>query len=155
LGAGEKETRKRTAAGARLERHGSRAGRQIGRAVLEPTLDKAPNRDLDSVMGVFRNGMASGRGYIERLGPYQSLLILAVPTSLVEPFKLIAVAVAGEGHWITGTIMIIAAYGCSLLFVERLFRIVRPKLLTLPWFARLWTWVLFVRGKVIGIFRPG
>ena len=106
-------------------------------------------------MGVYRDGMTSARGYIERLGPYQSLLILAIPTSLVEPFKLIAVAVAGEGHWITGAFMIIAAYGCSLLFVERLFRIVRPKLLTLPWFARLWNWVLCVRGKVIGMFRPG
>jgi hypothetical protein len=91
-------------------------------------------------MGVFRDGMGSVRGYIEQLGPYQSLLILAIPTSLVEPLKLIAVAVAGEGHWITGTFMIIAAYGCSLLFVERLFRVVRPKLLTLPWFARLWNW---------------
>jgi hypothetical protein len=111
-----------------------------------------PESDM---MGVFRDGMASARGYIERLGPYQSLLILAIPTSLVEPFKLIAVAVAGEGHWITGTFMIIAAYGCSLVFVERLFRIVRPKLLTLPWFARLWNWVLVVRGKVVGLFRPG
>jgi hypothetical protein len=60
------------------------------------------------------------RGYIERLGPYQSLVLLAVPTSIVEPLKLIAVAVAGEGHWITGTVMIIAAYVCSLLLVERL-----------------------------------
>ena len=148
MGAGEKETGKCSAAGARLERHGSGAGRQIGRTVLEPTLDKAPNRDFDFVMGVFRKGMASARGYIERLEPYQSLLILPIPTSLVEPFKLIAVAVAGEGHWITGTFMIIAAYGCSLLFVERLFRIVRPKLLILPWFARLWNWVLVVRGKL-------
>ena len=55
------------------------------------------------MMGVFRDGVASARGYIERLGPYQSLLVLAIPTSLVEPFKLIAVAVAGEGHWITGS----------------------------------------------------
>jgi hypothetical protein len=84
-----------------------------------------------------------------RTGP---LLILAIPTSLVEPLKLIAVAVAGEGHWIASTFVIIAAYG--LLFVERLFRIVRPKLLTCPWFARLWNWVLLVRGKVIGMFRP-
>jgi hypothetical protein len=106
------------------------------------------------VMDVFRDGMASVRGYIERLGPYQSLLILVVPTCLVEPLKLLAVAVAGEGHWITGTVMIIAAYGCSLLFVERLFRVVRPKLLTLPWFARLWNWVVFVRGKVVRFFRP-
>jgi hypothetical protein len=64
-------------------------------------------------MGIFRNGMASVRGYIGRLGPYQSLLILAIPTSLVEPLKIVAVAVAGEGHWITGTVMIIAAYGCK------------------------------------------
>jgi hypothetical protein len=106
-------------------------------------------------MGVFRDCTASARGYIERLGPYQSLLLLSIPTSLVEPLKLIAVAVAGEGHWITGTFMLIGAYGCSLLFVERLFQIVRPKLLTLPWFARLWNWVLSVRGKVVRLFRPG
>jgi hypothetical protein len=105
-------------------------------------------------MGIFRNGMASVRGYIERLGPYQSLLILAIPTSLVEPLKIVAVAVAGEGHWITGTVMIIAAYSCSLLFIERLFRVVKPKLLTLPWFARLWNWVLLVRAKLVGLVRP-
>jgi hypothetical protein len=93
------------------------------------------------------------RRIIEGLGPYQSLVLLAVPTALVEPFKLIAVAVAGDGHWITGTVMIVAAYATSLLVVERLFRIVKPKLLTLPWFARLWAWFLAIRGKAAGLFR--
>ena len=64
--------------------------------------------------------------------------MLAVPVALIEPLKLVAVAVAGEGHWITGTAMIIAAYLGSLFVVEKLFRIVKPKLLMLPWFARLW-----------------
>ena len=32
---------------------------------------------------------------IENLGPYQSLALLAVPTSLAEPLKLVAVAVTG------------------------------------------------------------
>lgn len=86
------------------------------------------------------NSFASrARRWIEHLGPYQSLALLAVPTSLVEPLKLVAVAVAGEGHWITGTIMIVVAYAASLLLVERLFRLVRPKLLMLPWFARFGT----------------
>jgi hypothetical protein len=93
------------------------------------------------------------RRFIEALGPYQSLVLLAIPTCLVEPLKLIAVAVAGDGHWITGTIMIVAAYAASLLVLERLFRIVKPKLLTLPWFARLWTWFMTVRGKAAGFFR--
>jgi hypothetical protein len=93
------------------------------------------------------------RRRIEGLGPYQSLVLLAIPTALVEPLKLIAVAVSGDGHWITGTVMIIAAYAASLLLVERLFLIVKPKLLTLPWFARLWTRFIVVRRKAAGLFR--
>lgn len=81
------------------------------------------------------------------------MILLAVPTCIVEPLKLVAVAVAGDGHWITGTIVIILAYGTSLLLVERLFRIVKPKLLTLPWFARIWSWFVAVRTKAVGMFR--
>ena len=95
------------------------------------------------------------RRYIERLGPYQSLVLLLIPTSLVEPLKLIAVAVAGDGHWITGTAMIIGAYAVSLLVVERLFVIVKPKLLRLAWFAWLWSWFVAARAKVAALFRKG
>jgi hypothetical protein len=85
------------------------------------------------------------RDRIESLGPYPSLFLLAVPTAVVEPLKLVAVAVAGEGHWITGTGIIIAAYATSLLVLERLFVIVRPKLMTLGWFAGLWHWLVRTR----------
>jgi hypothetical protein len=73
---------------------------------------------------------------IENLGPYQSLFLLAVPRATVEPLKLVAVAVAGEGHWIAGTAMIVTCYLFSLVLVERLFFIVKPKLLAIPWFAK-------------------
>ena len=49
---------------------------------------------------------------------------LVVPAALIEPLKLAAVAIAGEGHWITGGIVIVCAYAASLFVVERLFRIV-------------------------------
>ena len=91
---------------------------------------------------------ARARAWIESLGPYQSLLLLVVPACLVEPMKLAALAVAGEGHWITGTGMIVAAYAASLLLVERLFLIVQPKLLTLPWFASVWARFVALRAKV-------
>jgi hypothetical protein len=61
---------------------------------------------------------------------------LAVPRATVEPLKLVAVAVAGEGHWIAGTAMIVTCYLFSLVLVERLFFIVKPKLLAIPWFAK-------------------
>jgi len=42
-------------------------------------------------------------------------------------------------------LVIVAAYAASLLLVERLFAIVKPKLMTLRWFARLWTWLVSLR----------
>src|SRR5437588_12844183 len=92
--------------------------------------------------------LAGVRRRLQRLGPYPSLALLVVPVALVEPLKLIALLVAGKGHWLTGTGMIIAAYAASLLVVERLFRTVLPKLLTLAWFAKLWARFVAVRNKL-------
>jgi hypothetical protein len=90
---------------------------------------------------------------IERLGPYPSLILLAVPTAIVEPLKLLAVFIAGEGHWLAGTATVICAYAFSLFVLERLFIIVKPKLLTLPWFAAIWKWFVRVRGKTLAWLR--
>jgi hypothetical protein len=99
-----------------------------------------------------RGPFSNARHFVEGLGPYQSLVLLLIPTAIVEPLKLVALAVAGEGHWITGTAMIVIAYAASLLLVERLFTIVKPKLLTLPWFARLWDWFVNRRERFFGLF---
>jgi len=88
------------------------------------------------------------RRAIQKLGPYQSLALLLVPVTLVEPLKLVALVVAGEGHWLTGTAMIVGAYAVSLLVVERLFKVVKPKLMSLSWFARLWKWWVALRNKL-------
>jgi hypothetical protein len=68
---------------------------------------------------------------------------------LVEPLKLVALIIVDRGHWLAGTGMIIAAYAVSLLFVERLFKTVKPKLMTIGWFATMWTWFVGLRDKVI------
>jgi hypothetical protein len=44
-----------------------------------------------------RGTLSKLRHRIEQLGPYQSLVLLAVPTSIVEPLKLVAVAIAVRG----------------------------------------------------------
>jgi hypothetical protein len=75
---------------------------------------------------------------IEGLGPYPSLFLLALPRATVEPLKLAAVAAAGKGHWLAGTVMIVICYAFSLFVVERLFVIVKPKLLAIPSVAKLW-----------------
>ena len=78
------------------------------------------------------------RSRIERLPPYASLLLLGVPWLIVECTKLVALVVAGTGHWLGGVAFLICGYGAGALGTERLFAVVKPKLLTLPWFARIW-----------------
>ena len=51
---------------------------------------------------------------LNRLGPYQSLLILAIPLAIVEPLKLVALFVVGEGHFVAGVLIMIFAYAGSL-----------------------------------------
>jgi hypothetical protein len=93
------------------------------------------------------------RRAIDGLGPYQSLALLLIPLSVVEPLKLAALAVAGHGHWLTGTGMIIFAYAVSIFLVERLFEIIKPKLLKLDWFAKLWIRFVALRRRFGGWFR--
>jgi hypothetical protein len=81
------------------------------------------------------------------------LVLLLIPASLVERLKFFAVPVAEEGHWITVTAMIIAGYGASLLLVERLFSMVKPKLLTLPLVRSALGLVRRLRSEATGLFR--
>lgn len=114
-----------------------------------PRLFSAPRRRKLTVL-------SRARRRIQKLGPYPSMALLAVPLMLVEPLKLVALIVVDRGHWLTGTGMIIAAYAVSLLFVERLFKTVKPKLMTIGWFARIWTSFVALRDKITAwvIGRP-
>jgi hypothetical protein len=98
------------------------------------------------------------RRRLEQLGPYPSLVVLAIPLVGVEPVKLVAVLVAGDGHFITGLFFLILAYVVSLFVTERLFIILKPKLMTLPWFAKSWRWFLALRRRTLrwlrGLWAP-
>jgi hypothetical protein len=89
------------------------------------------------------------RRFIRRLGPYTSLVLLALPLAIVEPMKLVAVVVFGAGHWMTGSFVRICAYALSILLVEWLFKLVKPKLLRLAWFAAIWTWFVEARHELL------
>jgi len=99
-----------------------------------------------------RRGMttiARARRQIQQLGPYQSLAALMVPMALVEPIKIVALFVAGTGHWFSGTVMMVATYAASILLIERLFKVVKPKLMMLSWFAISWTWIIALPSKIL------
>jgi hypothetical protein len=97
--------------------------------------------------------LGKARNYIRNFSPYGCLLLLGAPLAIVEPLKLAAIFIFGTGHWITGSVVMLLAYSVSLLVVERLFKIVKPKLLTLRWFVVIWTWFVATRDKAFRWFH--
>ena len=82
-----------------------------------------------------------------------ALMLLAVPTITVELSKVAAVFFLGSGHWLTGLALMLCAYAFSLFITERLFVLVKPKLMKLPWFKRIWLSLMSVLQKTTLYFR--
>jgi hypothetical protein len=97
--------------------------------------------------GTHESKPRSFRRTIRHLHPYYCLALLAAPVAIVEPLKMTGLIVTGSGHWLAGLVMLAAAYALSLLLVNRLFRIVQPRLLALPWFRHSRRMVLRFRRR--------
>ncbi len=52
-----------------------------------------------------------------------------------------------------GAVVMLIAYGLSVFLVERLFKIMKPKVLTMSWFAVIWTGFVEIRDNSFGWFR--
>lgn len=98
--------------------------------------------------------LQSVRRWIEGLRPYPALFLVVVPLAVVEPLKLALLFVLGDGHWITGTIAMLCAYAVSLFVAHWVFAIAKPKLLELPWFARLWHRLAAICNRARSLFVP-
>ena len=81
-----------------------------------------------------------------------------MPIAVVEPLKLFALFILGKGHEVIGLATILCAYAGSIFIVERLFKIVKPRLLELSWFAagyNIWIgWWRWGRNWLTKIRKP-
>lgn len=79
---------------------------------------------------------------IARLGPRSALAVFLLPTLLLVPVKLGALALLAHGQRLLGLALIVAAKLVGTAIVARLFTLTRPALMQLAWFAALharWT----------------
>jgi len=79
---------------------------------------------------------------IERLPPTATLIVFAVPAAVLLPIKIAALWLFGHGHWFAGIGALVFAKLAGLGVTAFVFELTRPKLLQLPWFARLYEIVM-------------
>lgn len=73
---------------------------------------------------------------LRRLPPWGALLAFFVPVLLLLPVKVLALFLFGRGHAATGVSVLIGAKLVGTAIVARIFQLVEPSLMRIPFFAR-------------------
>jgi hypothetical protein len=91
--------------------------------------------------------------WLVRLPPYAALTAFVAPSILILPIKLIALwfAAMGEYGFALGTLIVGKMLGTAVL--ARLYRILRPTLMTIPWYAKADTWFFYWRDQAYAFVK--
>lgn len=83
---------------------------------------------------------------IERLPPYATLLVFAIPGLILLPFKLVGLWLIASGHVLAGGFVFLIAKTVGLAVTAFLFETCKPKLMQLTWFARFYDLILRLKA---------
>ena len=91
--------------------------------------------------------------WFARLPPWAALIAFVAPSTLVLPIKLAAVFFALHGKLALATASILLGKMLATALVARLYKILRPTLVTMPWFLASETWLFMWRDRLYAFVR--
>ncbi len=120
-------------------------------------------RPLMELMGWFARFklIAKLEQWIAGLPPYASLLVFALPTTILLPLKFIAMWLLAQGQVMAAGGLFIGAKIVSTALVARIFMLTKPSLMRIAWFARAYNWfipwkdALFAQIRASWVWRYG
>lgn len=86
--------------------------------------------------------------WFARLPPLGALIAFVAPSALVLPIKLAAFGFALHGKFALATASIVIGKVLATALVARLYKILRPTLITMSWFLDAETWVFKWRDRL-------
>jgi hypothetical protein len=86
--------------------------------------------------------------WFARLPPWGALIAFIAPSALVLPIKLAALGFALQGKFALATASILLGKMLATALVARLYKILRPTLVTMPWFLASETWIFRWRDRL-------
>ena len=100
-------------------------------------------------------------GWIASLPPYPSLLVFALPTTLLLPLKFVAMWLLAHGQVAAAGGLFVGAKIASTALVARIFTLTQPALMRIVWFACAYNWFVpwkdafFAKIRASWIWRYG
>ncbi|MGO4391613.1 hypothetical protein AB4Z46_09695 [Variovorax sp. M-6] len=75
---------------------------------------------------------------VRALPPWGAVLAFFLPALMLLPVKLFGLFLLGEGHAMSALLLLLAAKLVGTAVLARLFQLVEPALMRIPWFARFY-----------------
>ena len=84
---------------------------------------------------------------VDELSPAMTLVVFIVPVIPLFPLKLVGLWLLTHNYWTSAIFTIVVAKFLGVGVTAFVFDVTRPKLLEMPWFERLYEFVLGLRAK--------
>jgi hypothetical protein len=91
---------------------------------------------------------------VDTLSPAMTLIVFIVPVIPLFPLKLVGLWLLTHEYWISAILTIIVAKLLGVGVTAFVFDVTRPKLLEMPWFERLYEFVMALRAKATALVEP-
>ena len=91
---------------------------------------------------------------IETLSPIATLAVFIIPLIVLFPVKLIEFWLLAHRRWASAIVLLLLAKLIGLGITAFIFDVTREKLLQIPWFLRLYNYVIWLRDWAHAIVDP-
>lgn len=97
--------------------------------------------------------IARFEAWLESLPPWAAFMAFVCPSLLILPVKLSAVWFVLHGFYTTALVVVLIAKLVATALLARLYKILRPTLMAIPWYAAIDTWFFEWRDKAYVFVR--
>jgi hypothetical protein len=91
---------------------------------------------------------------VDSLSPAMTLIVFIVPIIPLFPLKLVGLWLLTHEHWMSAIGTIIFAKFLGVGVTAFIFDVTRSKLLEMPWFEKLYEFVIGLRAKAMALVDP-
>jgi len=91
---------------------------------------------------------------VDTLSPAMTLIVFFVPVIPLFPLKLVGLWLLTHEYWLSAVVTIIFAKFLGVGVTAFIFDVTRPKLLEMPWFERLYEFIMGLRAKAATLVEP-
>jgi hypothetical protein len=91
---------------------------------------------------------------VDTLSPAMTLIVFIVPVIPLFPLKLAGLWLLANEYWVSAILTIVFAKFLGVGVAAFIFDVTRSKLLEMPWFEKLYGWVMALRAKAHAVIDP-